>query len=73
LSTSEKFLGKGVSPLSFELMENRRLMNKLYCENLSLCTHIADKVNASFNPIREYVRNTGRYPYSPAEVYAPEK
>src|SRR5262249_45690742 len=73
LSTSEKFLGKGIDPLPFDLIENRRLVNKLYCENWSLCTPIADKVDANFTPTRECVRNPGLSPHSPADVYAAEK
>jgi hypothetical protein len=70
LSTSEKFLGKGVSPLSRTQLENRRLVNKFVTENRSLCTNIKDKVDAGFNPIGEYLRNTGAYPFDPSKVYA---
>jgi hypothetical protein len=70
LSTSEKFLGKGVSSLSRTQLENRRLVNKFVTENWGLCTNIKDKVDAKFNPIREYLRNTGAYPFDPSSVYA---
>ena len=65
LSTSETFLGKGASPPSPDQLENRRLVHKFVCQNHSLCGHVSGIVNAAFNPIREFMRNSQLYPLYP--------
>src|SRR5262249_35783029 len=65
MSTSEGFLGKGVSPPSRDHLENRRLIHKLVCENHGLCVQLSQRVTAAFNPIREFMRNSQLYPLYP--------
>jgi hypothetical protein len=65
LSTSEGFLGKGVSPPSHRHLENRRLVHKFVCQCYGLCALLFGKVSAAFNPIREFMRNSQLYPLCP--------
>jgi hypothetical protein len=65
LSTSEAFLGKGTSPVSKMHREHRRLVHKLVCEDWRMCSTISAKVNAPFNPIREFMRHAELYPLNP--------
>jgi len=69
LNSSEKFLGKGISPPSRAQLENRRLVGKLCTEDWIMCQEIGDFVNADFNPIREYLRKSELYPTDPRQVY----
>src|SRR6266545_3268830 len=68
LNTSEGFLGNGTIPVSPQHLEHRRLVNKLVTDDWGMCDYISHKVNAGFNPIREYLRNSGRYPHDPREA-----
>jgi hypothetical protein len=65
LSTSEGFLGKGVSPLSQSHLENRRLLHKFVCQCHGLSALLNGKVSAVYNPVREYMRNSQLYPLCP--------
>jgi hypothetical protein len=65
LATSEGFLGKGASPPSRDLLENRRLVHKFVCENYGLSANIWSVANAAFNPIREFMCNSQFYPLHP--------
>src|SRR5262249_22867075 len=61
LSTSEGFLGKGVTP-SVEQYQNRWLVNWLAVEDPDLCLNIRNVTTAPFNPIREYLDHIADYP-----------
>jgi hypothetical protein len=65
LATSEGFLGKGASPPSRELLENRRLVQKFVCENFGLSGNLRSVANAAFNPVREFMGNAQLYPLYP--------
>jgi hypothetical protein len=65
LSTSEGFLGKGAARPSRDHLENRRLVQKFVCQNHRLSSYLSGKVNGAFNPIREFMRNSQRYPLYP--------
>jgi hypothetical protein len=64
MATSAGFFGVG-RPITLEQLENRLLVNRFILENHDLCHDFATRVTATFNPVKEMMKNPFKYPYDP--------
>jgi hypothetical protein len=64
LATSADFFGVGY-PISLEQLENRLLVSRFIREDGDLCREFAARVCATFNPVKEMLRNPHKYRYDP--------
>jgi len=64
MATSVGFLGDGY-PISLEQLENRLLVSRFIREDGDLCSEFATRVCATFNPVKEMLRNPNKYRYDP--------